>query len=649
MPRNLLTRAAAVSPSTADAQARTVDVIWSTGAPVERRDAAGPFLEVLSLDPAAVDLSRLVGASVLDAHQQTNIRNVLGVVLTAAVDGRTGTATLQFSTRPDVEPIWQDVRAGILRHISVGYSVEQWQDGRTEDGRRVRTAVRWTPLEASFVPTPADPGATTRNAGATMPTEDTNTTEQPTTGEFTPCPDCKTPNGCRKLGACVNDAENEAAAPAEPPPEGDPAARAAGTPQNRASVNQAIRRATSTAGLPSTFADGLIDRGATLHQARAAVLDEMARRSSPAIRAEQVRVEWVGSHDDPSTRAAQMGEAVYARMNAAHRLSEPARRYAYATPAEMARELLQLRGISTTGLSPAAIITRSLHTTSDFAIICGDTVGRVLRQSYTAAPSGLKQVARQTTAKDFKAKTSVMLSEAPILEKLTEAGEIKSATLAEAKEAYSVVTYAQRISISRQVLINDDLGAFADLARRYGQAAAQTEAKALVDLLEANSGTGPTMADGSPLFHSSHANLGTAGVISDTTLGESRLKLRTQKGLKGQIISATPKFLVVPAALETVAEKWLATIAPAQAADANPFAGKLTLVVEPRLTSATRYYVVADPAELDGLEFAYLAGGEGPNVESKSGWEIDGVELRVLLDAGAGFVDWRSWVANAGA
>ena len=66
---------------------------------------------------------------------------------------------------------------------------------------------------------------------------------------------------------------------------------------------------------------------------------------------------------------------------------------------------------------------------------------------------------------------------------------------------------------------------------------------------------------------------------------------------------------------------------PAKAGDVNPFAGALSLVVEPRLSSATRWYVTADPAEIDGLEYAYLAGGEGPQVESKSGWDVDGVEI----------------------
>jgi hypothetical protein len=60
----------------------------------------------------------------------------------------------------------------------------------------------------------------------------------------------------------------------------------------------------------------------------------------------------------------------------------------------------------------------------------------------------------------------------------------------------------------------------------------------------------------------------------------------------------------VPPAQETTAEKWLAMVAAAKAADVNPFSGSLSLVIEPRLSSATRWYVIADPNEIDGLEYA---------------------------------------------
>lgn len=602
----LFVRRATLAPQSANPEARTVEAVWTTGAAVRRRDATGFFLERLSLEPSAVDLSRLIGASVLDAHRQSAVRDVLGTVRDARVDGRQGTAVLQFSARPEVEPIWQDVLAGILRHVSVGYTVERWRDGTDPaTSERVRTAVAWTPIEISLVPTPADPGATIRQGG--------------------PMPEIDTP---------------PADAPASPP---------ADQVEMRAAINAEIRSIARIAGLGTEFADGLIDNGATADEARRAAFEALAARGG-TIRTEQVRVEVGDSHDDPAVRARHMGEALYARINPQHQLSEPARRYAYATCAEMARELLTLRGHSVTGLSPATIITRALHTTSDFPLIVGDTIGRTLRAAYQAAPAGVRRLGRQTTARDFRTVNKIMLGEAPTLEKLDEHGEIQAGTMAEAKEAYKVETFARKIGVTRQVLVNDDLGAFADLARRMGQAAAETEARVLVDLLEGPSGNGPTMSDGKALFHADHGNkAASGGAIADDTLSAARLAMRSQTGLSGQPISATPKYLLVPPAQETTAEKWLASIAAAKAADVNPFSGSLSLVVEPRLSSATRWYVSADPAEIDGLEYAYLAGGEGPQVETKAGWDVDGVEIRVILDFGAGFIDWRGWYVNAGA
>lgn len=591
----ILTRAASVAPASINDETRTAEVIWSTGARVERRGWDGPFVEILSLNPAHVNLERLRGGAVLDTHQRDGLRNVLGVVESAEVDGRQGRATIRFSRRPEVEPIWQDVRDGTIRHVSIGYSVEKWSDKTDPNtGERTRTATAWTPVELSLVPVPADPGAIIRSHGLTMPDGSTG------------------------------------AAPA----------------LNRAQTNQEIRAIAATAGLDHAFADGLIDRGATVEQARAAAFEELARRSGGTIRTEQPRAQILASHDDPETRCRWMGEALYARTNPSHEVSEPARQYAGLTIPEIARETLRLRGIAVTGMSASAVITRSLHTTSDFSLILGDTVGRQLRAAYEAAPAGIKRVARQTTVTDFRSKTRIMLGSAPTLERVNEHGEFTSGTMAEAAEAYKADTFGRIIGISRQALVNDDTGAFADLSRRFGIAAAQFEAQFLVDLLEGNSGSGPTMSDGKTLFHADHKNVAAAGgSIDDGSLSNARVALRKQTGLSGELISVTPRYLLVPAELETAAEKAVASVQATTTADANPFTS-LAVVVEPRLSDDARWFVVAD--DVDGLEYCYLEGAAGPQIESRNGFEIDGVQIRVRLDFGAGFVDWRGWHTNAG-
>ena len=62
-----------------------------------------------------------------------------------------------------------------------------------------------------------------------------------------------------------------------------------------------------------------------------------------------------------------------------------------------------------------------------------------------------------------------------------------------------------------------------------------------------------------------------------------------------------------------------------------------------------RWWLVASPAEVDGLEYAHLAGAPGPQIETRTGFTVDGVETKVRLDFGAGLVDWRGWYTNAGA
>ncbi len=114
------------------------------------------------------------------------------------------------------------------------------------------------------------------------------------------------------------------------------------------------------------------------------------------------------------------------------------------------------------------------------------------------------------------------------------------------------------------------------------------------------------------------------------------------RGLGGGLIDVTPRFVLVPPELETVAEMVLAEIAATKTADVNPFS-KLSLLVEPRLTSPAQWYVVADPASAEGLEYAYLEGAPGPQIETRAGFEVDGVQIRVRLDFGAGWVDHRAW------
>lgn len=197
---------------------------------------------------------------------------------------------------------------------------------------------------------------------------------------------------------------------------------------------------------------------------------------------------------------------------------------------------------------------------------------------------------------------------------------------------------------------NDDLNAFGDMAMRLGRAAAEFEAQFLAALLVSN----PTMSDGVALFHASHSNLstGAGSALSLTSLAAARKAMRLQRGMDGSTaIDAVPKFLITPASLELTAEQLLAQLSPTTVAEVNPFAGRLELVVDPRLdaSSTTQWYLSSDPNVNDTIEFSYLDSAGGPEVFTQEGWEVDGTQFKVRLDYGAGVLDWRGLFKANGA
>jgi hypothetical protein len=586
-----------------DAESRTVQVVFATQEPVRRRTWAGEeYDEVLSVDSKSVRLDRLNGgAAVLNSHAAQDLASVVGAVVPGSAKLRNGqaTCTIRFSGRDDVAGIVRDVRDGILRSVSVGYRIHKTEktEGRAGSVPVVR-AVDWEPFEVSIVPIPADPGAhiradKTQTKGATMP-------------------------------------EVESAA----------------QPQASARFGRAERRALAARFLPADAVESFVSDHSRGDESayRAALLDHLAERQEGTEIFPYVDVY---ANNRNSDMLGLMAEAVAHRANPTLRLSNEAREFAGLRFSDMARRILEAGGSGTRGESPSQVVTRALHTTSDFPLLLGDTVGRTLLPAYQAASSGLKRLARQASAPDFRRRSKFRLSEAGELKKVNEAGEFTRSTFSESGEGYALATYGRVFGITRQALVNDDLSAFSDIAVRLGAAAARFEEQHLTALLEAN----PVMSDGKSVFHVDHANLASGlaakkpGVDS---LSAARLAMRKQTGLAGERIAVAPRFLVVPPDLETVAEQLLADLAAATVEEQNPFSGKLELVVNPYMTSDQAWYLAAAPELIAGLEYAYLEGNEGPQIETRNGFDVDGVEIKVRLDYGAGWIDHRGWFRNDG-
>ncbi len=543
------------------------------------------YVERLAIDPAAVTIAPRL--PVLDSHRQASIQDVKGRVENVRFEAGQIVATLRISDPAALAAI----ERGDVTGVSIGYRVTKWQDSSDATGQRVRTATAWELVECSLVAIPADPQALIRSA--TVPKD------------LTTAPD-------------------------------------AATLETRA----AIRAIAVTAGMDSAWADTQIDSGSDVTAARSAAFDAMAQRSGAPIRTATVGA----SGDDPAALQARQVEALSARMMGTAS-TDAARPFMQMGLSDYARDALTRSGtVGVAMMGREELLQRAMHTVSDFPELLTGAGNCVLADAYRRAESPLKQLARQRTAADFRPLSTLKVGNFTKLEKLTEAGEIKALSTAEAKEGYSIETFGGIFSLSRKAIVNDDLGAFSRWGEMMGQAAAETEAGQLLALLSANAGAGVTMGDGKALFHADHGNLaGTGAALSEATLSAARQAMRTQKMQDGATpVNVVPRFLVVSPALETAAEKLLATIQAATTADVNPFGGKLSLIVEPRLTG-NGWFIFGDPTTAPVLEYAYLSSAQGPQLSSRDGWEVLGREFRVTLDFGAGATDHRGAYRNAGA
>jgi hypothetical protein len=659
----LQTRQATFVPTTVDLDRRTVDMVWSTGAAVQRYDwwSGAYYEEILSLDPGAVDLTRMNnGAPLLNAHNACDLDAIMGVIVTgsAKVDGTQGTCTVQFSSRADIEPFFLDVMAGIIRNVSVGYSVQTYEITESPGQMTQYRATAWTPMEISLVPIPADAGAGVRSQPPAA---------RPDKGRAFPCvlnrsnlnqeTQMKTPEQIAEEVRVAAEAETtRLAAEAErqriaaetakkPPTPGELRTLALALSYRGAEVDAFIVRA--------------IESGKPMDEIRTAEIDaaaEKQRATQPINGVIQL------TRDAVETKREGMAEYIRFRGDPGRVKLDKGKEFRGLTLLDLARECLTDAGITVRGMSRLDIATHALNLhlssginiraagegISDLPNIVLDAANKTLRQAYMEAPQTFKPFTREGTAPDFKNINRVMMSGAPSLLAVSENGEIQRGYVSDSKETYALTTYARIIPLTRQVIINDDMDALSRIPEAMGRAANRLESDVVWAVITNNL----NMADGNPLFSAAHNNLAASGaVISIATLGAMMTAMRKQVGLQKEILNLTPEFLVGPAALDvTLRQITSSAYTPTAQTAVNPYTA-LKPIVEARLdnNSATAWYGFCGPDQVDTIEYSYLEGQQGVYMETRMGWDVDGMEMKARLDFAAKAIDYRGMYKNPGA
>lgn len=316
----------------------------------------------------------------------------------------------------------------------------------------------------------------------------------------------------------------------------------------------------------------------------------------------------------------------------------------------MAEAILSMQGLMPTDRSPSSVIHAAM-TTSDFPSLLSGTANKFLRDGYEFSSNGFVQFTAEREVPDFKPNTLVNLSEAPGLQTVPERGEYRHGYMTDSASTFQLETSGKIISLTRQMLVNDDLSAFTTIPRAFGASARRLEADKVYAKLTANAALG----DGVALFHATHNNLGTAAAISVNSLGLARAAMRKHKGIGGLgYLDVQPRYLIVPVALETTAEQLLASLVdPSKSNDTGnaAFIRGLTLIADPRLDddSAVSWYLAADPKQVEGILRAYLQGEQRPHLEEEISFKTDAISYKVRLDFAAGVVDYRALYKNPGA
>ena len=407
-----------------------------------------------------------------------------------------------------------------------------------------------------------------------------------------------------------------------------------------------------SASLGSEFAAELIRANETTPLTEAALLSRVNERllgDRPTI---DVRVGATGTETEGYRQALE--DSVTLRANPDTQLTdiegrthaqrvEAARELRGMTLMELARDYLGRTGISVRGMGRLEVAGAALGmrhgalTTSDFANALAATANKRVRAAFTAAPQTFRPIVSTGTLPDFKPTSIVGLGDAPALLLVPENGEFKRGAISDTGLTYRLQTYGRIIPITRQAIVNDDQKLFGRIPTMFGRKAADLESDLVWGLITSNI----TMGDGIALFHASHGNLAAAGgAISVTTVGAARQAMTTQKSAEGNFISILPEYLIVGPLQQTAAEQFLATILANQNSNVNPFAGKLQLIVEPRITDNS-WYLSASPDAFDTIELDHLLGQEELFTDTRVGFDVDGVENKARLDVGAAVIDYR--------
>ena len=607
-----------------DTDSRTVELSFSSETPYGRWFGD----EILCHDEECINLERFNNGlgTVLFNHDRDA---VVGHIEKVWLEDNRGKALVRFDTDEQSETIFQKVQSGTLQGVSVGYAINRYEvledeDTKSTNGRfngPAYVVTDWEPLEISIVSVPADPtvgvGRSAEEIHTSIDTQEDNT----------------------RMDQEKNlEVQEVKSAPVETGLTQADLQKAMEQERKRTSEITAMFRDFDVEG-----ADEAIVLGKSVEEAREMVMDQLRARNKG------VSVTMGEAESDKFRAAAQDAVLMAAGIPVADAAPGAQELRGYSM-VEMARESLRRESGSTVNFGDNMELARAaINSTSTFPAIMSNLANKSVMVGFNEAETTYQIWAGKGSNRDFKEAARVALSEAGTLELVPEGGQFKQDSFGEASARTKVATYGKLFSLTRQAIINDDLGLFSKIATKYGSAAKRLVNKMVYAQLTGN----VKMQDNVALFDTKHGNVaGTGEALSVKAIAKAITAMRRQKGITGEAtLNITPKYLVVPPELEMTAYQIVNSTAAVDGVNsgvANPYKGRFIVVADAELTAPDAWYLVADATQHDTIEVTYLNGVETPRLETRQGFDVDGIEYKVAFDCGVSALDFRGLYKNAG-
>ncbi len=647
-----------LKPESTKDEDRSFVLIASTGAETPRTELINgklvTYYEELVITPDSVILKRLkAGASLLNNHKRDDISHILGRTTNAWIEDGVLHVGARLSKRSGLDDLWQDIKDGIITSISMGYFtlLVKWIQ-KENTPIKTKLITKLEPFEISIVPVSADYKANIRSL-----TDDNNFHNETIIEGETDTMFYK-----NKLGRAMKTSEPAITASTNADVVQNSTSESSNAVSDIKTETRSLGSANTTDVPKSSvfYADLSVlcaKRSLNTEQTHNVLTDALDIQHGKKLITQYAlenfeKTNPIKSHSSP----------VYGTDHC--EIKHMQRGIENALASRIGVEEIQEIGASYRGISfldSIKCLNRDLsgydrNTIAERGInsaLFGDAlhtvVNKVVKFNYGLIEQPYKPLINPMPLSDFKTTNLVDTTIFTEFEKTPEgAPPTQGHSTNNTQNSIKLETFQKKLSITRQAIINDEIGLLQEIPKMFGRGAALTEKKIIMNLF---SDLTYKMADGHTVFCKDHGNLATIkGIPSAKTFEEGDNALAAQVALDGNRIGLYGCWLIVPKNLENSAYRALAPVNANKAEDINIYANRFQLIVDPSLDSINPHgwYMTANPIQYDIVKTAYLAGSTGSQLRKQQNFDTLSIDFIGLLDFAAAISSYKGVFYNPG-